>query len=197
MPTIQPPKRPMQSLEDSVRLLSDAGINIQDKVALLGIRGYYRDTMGVPGKNDRKIYDDAIFVVSSSAYASFNANTDPTGEGWNANINPQKPYATLKPGVWRFIQGWHKKDKPGGHKALRQPENFPFTVIRDAARGQPSYEETDYFAINLHRGGEWSTSSYGCQTIVPSQWEAFISLVYSEMKRYNQKSIQYLLVANT
>src|SRR5947207_2114801 len=70
-----------------------------------------------------------------------------------------KPYATLKDGVWRFAKGWHRRGQPGGHKALRQPENCPFTVIRDAAKGRDSYEESGYFAINLHRGGEWSTSS--------------------------------------
>lgn len=32
------------------------------------------------------------------------------------------------------------------------------------------------------------------QTIHPSQWEAFISLAYSEMDRAGQKTIPYLLV---
>jgi len=195
MSPIQVLKRPAQPLETSIEQLRSADIDVQDSVALLGIRGYYRDAMGVVGKNDRKIYDDAIFIISPNTHTSFNANTDPCGEGWNANISPPKPYATLKPGVWNFEQGWHKRNKPGGHKALRQPVDFPFTVLRDAAKGQPSYEESGYFAINLHRGGEWSTSSYGCQTIVASQWEAFVSLVYSEMKRYNQKIIKYLLIA--
>jgi hypothetical protein len=140
----------MQSFKDSTRRLGEAKVSINKKVALLAIRGYYPE-MRVSGKNARKVYDDAIFVVSHNAYASFNANTDPTGEGWNTSC--EKPYATLKPGVWRFVQGWHRKGTPRGHKALRQPEDYPFTVIRDAARGRPSYEETGYFAINLHRGG--------------------------------------------
>jgi hypothetical protein len=183
----------MEPFQKSMKRLSQHRVSIQNKAALIGIRGYYPE-MRVHGKNARKVYDDAIFVVSRNAYASFNANTDPSGEGWNAAIN--KPYATLKPGVWRFVQGWHKKGQPSGHRALRQPENYPFTVIRDAAKGKPSYEEKGYFAINLHRGGEWSTSSWGCQTIVPSQWDAFINLVYAEMNRYGQKFIEYLLVAD-
>lgn len=183
----------MQSFEDSASCLGKANVSIKNKSALLAIRGYYPE-MRVRGKNARKVYDDAIFLVSHNAYASFNANTDPNGEGWNAALG--KPYATLKTGVWRFIQGWHKRGKPGGHKALRQPENCPFTVIRDAAKGRPSYDETGYFAINLHRGGEWTTSSWGCQTVAPSQWDAFINLVYSEMNRYGQKSIEYLLTAD-
>jgi lysozyme len=51
-------------------------------------------------------------------------------------------------------------------------------------------------AINIHRGGYRTTSSEGCQTIYPSQWDGFINLVYSEMSRYNQKTIPYLLVEN-
>lgn len=191
MPRITPPKRPMQSFEDSAKRLGKANVSIKNKAALLAIRGYYPE-MRVRGKNARKVYDDAIFVVSYNAYASFNANTDPSGEGWNPGVG--KPYATLKAGVWRFVQGWHRRGQRGGHKALRQPDGYPFTVIRDAAKGRPSYEETGYFAINLHRGGDWSTSSWGCQTIVPSQWEAFINLVYSEMNRYGQQFIEYLLV---
>jgi len=191
MPPITPPKRPMQSFEDSAKRLSKANVSIKNKAALLAIRGYYPE-MRVRGKNTRKVYDDAIFVVSHNAYAAFNANTDPSGEGWNPGVG--KPYATLKAGVWRFVEGWHRRGQPGGHKALRQPNDYPFTVIRDAARGRPSYEETGYFAINLHRGGDWSTSSWGCQTVVPSQWEAFINLAYSEMNRYEQRFIEYLLV---
>ena len=49
-------------------------------------------------------------------------------------------------------------------------------------------------AINIHRGRYNTTSSEGCQTIYPSQWESFISLVYSEMDRAGQKTIPYLLV---
>src|SRR5712692_2498550 len=142
MPEITPPKRPMQSLEDSVKRLSKAKVSIRNKAALLGIRGYYPE-MRVSGKNARKVYDDAIFVVSHNAYASFNANTDPSGEGWNTPVGT--PYATLKIGVWRFVRGWHNKGKASGHPALRQPRSYPFTVVRDAARGRPSYEETGYF----------------------------------------------------
>src|SRR5260370_15773738 len=149
MAEVTPPKRPMQSLKDSVRRLSNAKVSIKNKAALLGIRGYYPE-MRVSGKNARKVYDDAIFIVSRNAHASFNANTDPSGEGWNAAIN--KPYATLKPGVWRFLQGWHKKGKPGGHKTLRQPQKYPCPCILEAAKGKPSYEETCHLATSPARG---------------------------------------------
>jgi hypothetical protein len=32
-----------------------------DGLALLAVRGCFRDSMGEPGKNDRGIYDDAVF----------------------------------------------------------------------------------------------------------------------------------------
>ena len=47
-------------------------------VILVGVRGYYRDSMGEAGKNDRGIYDDAIFVIAPDFFGSWNANTDPS-----------------------------------------------------------------------------------------------------------------------
>ena len=73
------------------------------------------------------------------------------------------------------------------------------TVTRD---GEPPYEDTGWFGINIHRGGINTTSSEGCQTIPPSQWEAFIRLVQDEMRRiygdksYKQATIPYLLIEN-
>ena len=67
-------------------------------------------------------------------------------------------------------------------------DRLKFPVIRD------SEGESMGIAINIHKGGYNNTSSLGCQTIYPSQWDGFINLVYSEMNRYNQKTIPYLLV---
>jgi hypothetical protein len=36
-------------------------------------------------------------------------------------------------------------------------------------------------------------SSEGCQTIPPAQWPAFITLVETELKRNNAKTVSYVL----
>ena len=174
-----PPSRPQQAKSKTQALLTKA--RVDDAVALVGIRGYYRDSMGVPGENDRGIYDDAIFLVSPNAYASFNANTDPSIR--------RKGIAVLKPGVHRYRKGKHGLSKPGGGYPALRPANSAeeLPVTRDETGDSMG------IAINIHKGGFRTTSSEGCQTIYPSQWESFISLVYSEMDRAGQKTIPYLL----
>jgi hypothetical protein len=180
-----PRNRPQQKRQDTERQLKSAGVS--DPVCLVGIRGYYRDTMGAFGKQDRGIYDDAIILVSPNVHAAFNANVDPSAYGRNPKIN--KGYASLKSGVYRYKLGKHGIRSGNPYKALVQ--GAPVTVQRDGGD-----EETGYFGINIHRGGLRSTSSEGCQTIPPSQWDAFISLTESEMKRNNAKTLSYVLVNN-
>jgi lysozyme len=175
-----PPSRPQQSKSKTQALLTKA--RVDDAVALVGIRGYYRDTMGEVGQNDRGIYDDAIFLISPNAYATFNANTDPSIR--RAGI------AVLKPGVHRYRKGKHGLSKPGGgYPALR-----PATLGEQLPVTRDGTGDSMGIAINIHKGGFRTTSSEGCQTIHPSQWPAFVALVYSEMDRAGQKTIPYLLV---
>lgn len=156
---------------------------LDDLVCLVGIRGYYSETFQ-PSGNQRGIYDDAIILLSPSVHASFNANTDPSVY--------KNGIAVLKTGVHRFKKGNHGISKPGGGYPALRPANAKeeLPVTRD--------EEGDSMgvAINIHRGSRNSTSSLGCQTIYPDQWDSFINLVYSEMDRYKQKTIPYLLVEN-
>jgi lysozyme len=183
---IKPPKTPQQSRKDTERLLRKAGVT--DKVALVGIRGYYKNSMGKKNANDIGIYDDGIFVVSPQAYASFNANTDPS------RLKPA--VATLKAGVHRYKKGRHGISRGSGYPALRpatQGETLP--VERYNAKTKTYYDGVG-IAINIHKGSYNSTSSAGCQTIYPSQWAAFINLTYEEMDRYGQKTIPYLLIEN-
>ncbi len=178
MPPMLPAQRPQWSREKV--MLQLAMERVMEAVAILAVRGYYRDTMGARGRNDLGIYDDAIFVISPNVFASFNANTDPARGGLNPKVG--KPYAVLKPGVWSYRIGRHKNQ----YTALVQAA--PVTVIRD------SYEETGWFGINIHRGGETRVSSEGCQTIPPRQWAAFIATVQLEMQRAKVSRIPYALV---
>jgi hypothetical protein len=153
--------------------------NLTERVKLLGIRGYYKTTMGNPVTNDRGIYDDAIFLITPEIFASFNANTDPS--------IIKKGIAVLKPGVWKYKKGKHKITSPTGYPAFVQADKV--TVTRDQEG-----DDTGYFGVNIHKGGYNSTSSLGCQTIYPDQWEAFRALVYSEMDKYQEKVIPYVLI---
>lgn len=56
------------------------------------------------------------------------------------------------------------------------------SVTRDGDRGE--YLDTGYFGINIHNGGWARTSSLGCQTIYPGQWESFISAAMDQTRRY-------------
>lgn len=148
---------------------------------LVGIRGYYLNTMGKPGVNDRKIYDDAIFLLGPETFAAFNANCDPGAF--------QKHMANLKAGTWFYKLGIHGLSKPKDRQYRALVQAADVTVVRDLEG-----EQTGRFGINIHRGGTTKVSSIGCQTIVPAQWPAFIALVEAELKKVNQKVIPYILV---
>ena len=178
-----PRNRPQQKRQDTERQLKTAGVS--DPVCLVGIRGYYRDTMGAKGKNDVGVYDDAIVLISPNAHIAFNANVDPSRLGWNPRA--KKPMAQLKPGAYRYKIGQHGISRGNPYKALVQAG--PVTVMRG------DKEETGYFAINIHRGGISTTSSEGCQTLPPAQWPAFIQVVETEMKRNNAKTVSYVLTS--
>lgn len=201
MTSLLPSARPEIGRHAAEQLLHKAGVDIS-RPAILGRRGYYRDTMGVIGKNDRGLYDDALIVVTPTAYATFNANTDPS--------RAYPGVAVLEAGLWLFKLGIHNASKdPAAHPhypALVQADEV--IVRRDdtkefsAGTRHERYGEClgggrwrGWFGINNHRGGFTSTSSEGCQTVWPPQWEAYFELVKGEMKRYSQLCIPYLLTA--
>lgn len=180
MTAIVPPKRPEIEQAFVLQLLAEHGIEKVERAELLGRRGYYRDTMGEAGKNDRGIYDDCIVLVSPTAFLAFNANCDPSA--FRVGI------ANLKAGLWLYKIGTHNLSKPKDRQYKALVQAGPVTVVRDKAG-----EETGYFGINHHRGGYNTTSSLGCQTIYPTQWDAYLASVTMEMKRYEQKVIRYVL----
>lgn len=178
-----PQNKPKQTEEFSRAILQSKGVDT-DKPALLGIRGYYLNTMGKPEVNDRGLYDDAIFVVGPEQHAAFNANTDPSGYAYGR--------ATLKAGLWKYKIGIHGLSKPVEKRYIALVQAAPVTVTRDGKED----DDTGYFGINIHRGGDTTTSSLGCQTIPPKQWVGFFDFVQHLMSRYGAETIPYLLIEN-
>ena len=177
-----PKSKPQAKAAEITKLIPKA-IADQYPVILIGVRGYYRDSMGVAGKNDRGIYDDAIFVVAPDCFASFNANTDPSVI--------RQGIATLVPGVHLYRPGNHGISRPGGGYPAFRPatKNEELPVTRDGvAVPWPGV------AINIHRGGNTTTSSEGCQTVPPKQWDAFHALLTKELKAAGQKTFPYILL---
>ena len=185
--TMVPTARPEMGRRAAEQLLIAHGIDTS-RPAILGRRGYYRDALGVPGANDIGIYDDAIILVTPTAYLTCNANCDPSRH--------HPGVAVLQAGVWRYKLGIHNASKdPALHphyEALVQAG--PVTVRRDpdASHVEP-WLDTGWFGINIHRGGYTTTSSEACQTVYPDQYDGFIVLVKSEISRYQVVDIPYVL----
>lgn len=183
MPSIVPASRPKLTQMEAEAMLTPFNLS-EYPVRLLGIRGYYKRTMGNPVQNDRGIYDDAIFIITPELFGAFNANTDPSVT--------RTGVAVLKTGnVYLYRIGLHGISGKNPYKALRQYGNV--TVIRDN-RGEFTDRPNNRFWINIHRGGWNTTSSLGCQTIYPSQWNSFIATVEDQLKRFGQKTVPYALL---
>lgn len=187
MNPIIPATRPKITREEVLQMLSNAHPDfVIPDLLIIGIRGYYPDTMGKPGKNDRNLYDDAIILVAKEEYKTFNGNTDPSAY--------KKAIANLKPGIWPAYKfDLHK----GQYLALCQ-RGGPVTVIRDQ-KGP----DTGNFGINIHRGGNWGTGSLGCQTIPreDGQYDEFINEALTLAKKYygkdyRNKTYTYVLLEN-
>lgn len=171
-------------------------------VYVVGVPGYFLNSMGKAGVNDRGIYDDAFIVVTPTAYATFNGSTDPSV------YRPQ--VATLKsPQVIWYKPGMHRAGSAGGHPAFRQ--DSPVIVRRDNLDKPAGYRHSsrgisvgngywtddgypERFWCNNHKGGYGTTSSLGCLTLPPPQWSAYYALVMSEMKRHGVSRFPMVLI---
>jgi len=191
-----PCSKPRASRETVIEALISQKLWSNDRVtrcSVIGCRGYYRDTMGRPGVNDRSIYDDAAFVLSPDIFESFNFNTDP--HGW------KRGRATLESRQRVvYVAGYHGYGRATGHPAFRQASDV--VVLRDGRVGNGTNlgggrfrdRASSRFWINLHRGGSVTTSSAGCQTVPPDQWPSFHDLVLSELNKWGQSNFSYYLI---
>lgn len=169
----------------------------EDRWVLLAMRGYYLKSMGRPTANDFNIYDDALFELEVEdgkilRVESFNFNTDPSREysphlaHLKCLVKGDEPY--------RYKTGLHGYNRPTPpYKAFVQAESV--TVLRDGKTpDSPQYEDTGRFGINIHKGGDGTTSSLGCQTVPPEQWRKFQEDLYRRLADAKQKTIPYILV---
>jgi hypothetical protein len=188
---LQLPNKPSIKRDLLEKFIKKAGVDlVKYPNIIVGIRGYFLDSLGVKGKNDRNFYDDALIILTPNVYATFNANTDPTAFY-------KKGTACLKlgfyPNSWKFdIHGGTQSSYPAICQRLGN-----VTVIRDGEG-----EDTGMFGINNHKGGINGTSSLGCQTVPPSQWDAYYALAKSEWmriygKQWNKVAVPYLLIENS
>lgn len=200
MPPIVPEDRPRLSYSELLPKVKAAGLDVdKHPVFVAGIRGYYRKTMGDPGGNDRGIYDDAIFLVSPAFFGAYNGNTDPSRRKPGSGFGAAKGMARLKPGVWLVYRFDNHGSKSGPYPAICQRAG-KVTVIRDGVAGD--YEDAGNFGINIHRGAWAQTSSLGCQTISPAQWDSFIASAHDQARRFNgpnwkNVTIPYVLMEGT
>jgi lysozyme len=194
MTDILPNGRPKLTKEQAIGYLSAFNLT-EYPVKLLGIRGYYKDTMGKPDTNEVGIYDDAQFIMSGAIFMPFNGNVDPSKNGdkiatlkAHGRINPDGSITVANPEPYLYKIGMHNMKAP--YEALRQFGRI--TVIRGGK------EETDTAAapyyIDIHKGGFGTTSSLGCQTIPPAQWPEYLTNVKQQLKKFNQVIIPYILL---
>jgi hypothetical protein len=192
---IAPKERPKLSATELRKRVARFKINRSKyPVIVIGIRGYYKNDLGAPSVNDRGIYDDAIFIESAQAMLAYNGNTDPSSYRSGNGEGPTKGMASLNPGAWYV----HKFDMHRGKYLALCQRAGDVTVTRD---GAPPYPDTGMHGINIHRGAYNGTSSEGCQTIHPAQWDSFIAVAQDQARRYfgavwRAQVIPYVLFEN-
>lgn len=180
--SIVPTTRPKMPKEEVIALVKNTYPDfVIPDFFIVGIRGYYKKTMGDPTKNDRSIYDDAIFLIGKDYFDAFNANTDPS--------TFKKGVAVLKAGIHKYKKGKHGLSKPGGGYPALRPANAKeeLPVTRDE-------KDSIGVAINIHKGSLNSPSSLGCQTIYKLQWMEFITNAYKQIDLYKMKDVDYVLL---
>lgn len=155
-----------------------------DATVLLGVRGYFLDSKGKVGENDRGVFDDALFVVSPRGVWSFNANVDPS-------IYKHRRASYKANQAVSFKQGIHGWSKPPN----RRYKAFEQVSVADVHRDNFGPDRGD-FHMNIHRGSSsGGTSSAGCITVpYGEQWDQFFERACEEMDQDAQDLIWLILL---
>jgi Putative peptidoglycan binding domain len=196
----KPPERPQLEAEELDAKIAHLAVDRKNHpLIVVGIRGYFGKFGDAPG-NERGIYDDALFVHSTgSDPVGFNGNTDPSRRGYNPKVNAG--FAVLNTGLWCVYQFAKHNGSKESYDALCQRAG-EVTVTRDPRNGQDGGTQHTgrSFGINIHKGSRTGTSSEGCQTIHPDQWEEFYKLCRDEAihhfgeKEWRNEVIPYALI---
>lgn len=199
-------EKPVLSREQAMELLET--FHLSGKVIILGIRGFFDPPEG----NKHGVYDDALFIITPDACEGYNGNTDPSVD--------REGIAVLKPGAYTYRKGLHglhhlNLDNPNDKKIydslIRTGEDLPpvpgkvipYWAFRQAGdvtifrEGEGEYTDSPEhrFWIDIHCGGEWTTSSEGCQTVVKEQWQEFRTFGFEAMEVHQEEEIAYVLIA--
>lgn len=187
-------------MNDAIALA--AKYNVTDSVILFG----YRSATSKYGE-----YDDTLAILSPDSYQEFIGNTLPSK--WQPGI------AKLIPGIYEYIKGLHGishlSDSPGDKAIMKElvdsgkdhapvdgrtlpyyafRQAGPVSVIRDGATfPERKIPVGDWPWIDIHHGGKNLTSSLGCQTVHPDEWDAFRDMGFFSMEKYNQRVVKYIL----
>lgn len=176
--SITPHQRPDIGILDCQKIGFDHGV---EAPFVLCIRGFQNYEEG----NARGLYDDAIIIVDTINFETFNANLDPSQfkRGIACLVAPQ---------VMLYKIGTHNISKPKDRQYQALVQAAPVIIKRD---GQEN-EESGYFGINCHRGGNNVVGSEGCMTLPPLQWPEFMSGIWATLRMRNVYSIKFVLVEN-
>jgi lysozyme len=145
-----------------------------EHLIVVAIRGL-KPELGSPNQNDRGIFDDGHFICTPKGVIMFEGNTDPSGFRKGYGTGSKKGVASLNTGVWFYGKGPHNT-----RPSFRQCA--PVGVTRD---GNPPYQDFGWFGINWHSASDTSTSSLGCQTNRPSDFNNLRDYIYEELDTFN------------
>jgi len=180
--------RPNLTREEAEKILNFYSVDLEKyPLIIFGIRGYYLNTMGVKGKNDRGLFDDAIGIISKDTFRMFNGNTDPSASF-------KKGQAMLNEGFYTCYKFDIHHGSKAQYTAICQRLGA-VTVIRDGVG-----EDTGNFGINIHSAGFNTTISEGCQTVYKGQWNEFYNTAKMEAivlwgDRWDKEAVGYALIS--